>query len=132
MSNRKRTYTDTEAISHILEWIENDKEEEGEDDLVELYRDEAEGRDGHENSNNNGMETTNLSNLSLPGCSNISSPLPVEENDVDFVYATNLLTKTVEENDIEVVIPVVTHVPRKLLTPNRIINSLDAALEPGN
>ena len=40
-----------------------------------------------------------------------------------------LLTKTVEENDIEGVIPVVTHVPRKLLTPNRIINSLDAALE---
>ena len=78
------------------------------------------------------METTNVPNLSLPGCSNISSPLPVEENDVDFVYATNLLTKTVEENDIEVVIPVVTHVPRKLLTPNRIINSLDAALEPDN
>ena len=57
MSNRKRTYTDSEAISHILEWIENDKEEEGEDDLVELYGDEAEGRDsddGDENSNNNG------------------------------------------------------------------------------
>ena len=115
MSNRKRTYTDTEAISHILEWIENDKEEEGEDDLVELYGDEAEGRDnddGDENSNNNGMETTNVPNLSLPGCSNIGSPLPVEENDVDFVYATNLLTKTVEENDIEVVIPVVTKCKR--------------------
>ena len=103
MSNRKRTYTDTEAISHILEWIENDKEE-GEDDLVESYRDEAEGRDsddGDENSNNNGMETTNVPNLSLPGSSTISSPLPVEENDVDFVNATNLLTKTVEENDID-------------------------------
>ena len=42
MSNRKRTYTAIEAISHILEWIENDKEEEGE---VELYGDEAEGGD---------------------------------------------------------------------------------------
>ena len=52
------------------------------------------------------METTNVPNLSLPGSSNISSPLPVEEN--DFVYATNLLTKTVEENDIEGFIPVVT------------------------
>ena len=82
--------------------------------------------------NNNWMETTNVPNLSLSGSSNISSPLPGEENDVDFVYATNLLTKTVEENDIEDVIPVVTHVPRKLLTPNRIINSLDAALEPDN
>ena len=90
MSNRKRTYTDTEAISHILEWIENDQEE-GEDDLVELYGDEAEGRDsddGDENSNNNGMETTNVPNLSLPGSSNNSSPLHVEAN--DFVYATNL------------------------------------------
>ena len=76
MSNRNRTYTDTEVISHILEWIENDKEEEGEDDLVELYGDEAEGRDsddGDENSNNNGMETTNVPNLSLPGSSNNSS-----------------------------------------------------------
>ena len=66
MSNRKRTCTDTEAISHILEWIENDKEDEREDDLVELYGDEAEGRDsddGDENSNNNGMETTNLPNF---------------------------------------------------------------------
>ena len=70
--------------------------------------------------------------LFLPGSSNISSPLSVEENDVDFVNATNLLTKTVEENDIEGVIPVVTRVPRKLVTPNRIINSLDAALEPDN
>ena len=90
MSNRNRTYTDTEAISHILEWIENCKEEEREDDLVELYGDEAEGRDsddGDENSNNNGMETTNVPNLSLPGSSNNSSPLPVEEN--NFVYATN-------------------------------------------
>ena len=58
--------------------------------------------------------------------------MPVEENDVDFVNATNLLTKTVEENDIEGVIPVVTHVPSKLVTPNHIINSLDAALEPDN
>ena len=134
VSNRKTTYTDTEAIIHILEWIENDKEE-GEDDLVELYGDEAEGRDsdgdGGENSNNNGMETTNLPNLYLPGSSNNSSPLPVEEN--DFVYATKLLTKTIEENDIEGVIPVVTHAPRKLLTPNRIIDFfLDAALEPDN
>ena len=133
MSNRRRTYTDTEAISHILEWIENDKEEEGEDDLAELYGDEAEGRDsndGEENSNNNGMGIKNVPNLSLPGSSNNSSPLHVEEN--DFVYATNLLTKTVEENDIEGAIPVVTRVPRKLLTPNCIINSSDAALEPDN